>query len=134
MSERSGTPCAERLTIIQVEFIIFNMLTPSKIRAARALLGLSQARLANAAGLSQNALCAIETGQSDPRSSTLKAIRIALEERGAFFSADGGIYEKMQWRGDPPPPEVRRRLMAGLNTARAARNRTLLIDLPEEDQ
>jgi transcriptional regulator with XRE-family HTH domain len=71
------------------------MLTPSLIRAARALLGLTQARLANAAGLSTTGLNNIETGQSDPRASTLKAIQSALEARGAFFSADGGLYERV---------------------------------------
>jgi transcriptional regulator with XRE-family HTH domain len=104
------------------------MLTPSQIRAARALLGLNQARLANAAGLSKTAIVAIETGQSDPRASTLKAIQTALETRGAFFSADGGLYERMQWRGDPPPPEIRKRILSGLNEARRATHRPPLID------
>jgi DNA-binding XRE family transcriptional regulator len=109
------------------------MLTPSQIRAARALLGLNQSRLADAAGLSKTALVAIETGQSDPKTSTLKAIRSALEERGAFFSADGGLYERVNWaNGKPADPEIRRRVVEGLNMARSARNRPLLVD-PEDD-
>ena len=109
------------------------MITPSKIRAARALLGLTQARLAAAAGISAAALIAIERGQSDPRASTLKAIRHALEERGAYFSADGGLHERMQWRDPVPGPELRRKVLAGLNDARTARNRPLLVD-PLEDE
>ena len=105
------------------------MITPSRIRAARALLGLTQARLANAAGLSKTALVAIETGQSDPKASTLKAIRIALEEQGAFFSSDGGLYERVNWaNGKPSDPEIRRRIVEGLNMARSARGNTLLVD------
>jgi DNA-binding XRE family transcriptional regulator len=107
------------------------MITPSQIRAARALLGISQTVLANGSGLSKTALVAIETGQSD--ASTLKAIRSALEAQGAFFGADGGLYERVNWaNGKPSDPEIRRRVVEGLNMARSARNRPLLVD-PEDD-
>jgi transcriptional regulator with XRE-family HTH domain len=109
------------------------MITPQKIRAARALLGLTQARLADAAGLSTTGLNNIETGQSDPKASTLKAIQHALEERGAFFSADGGLYERVNWaNGKPADPEIRRRVVEGMNMARSARNQPLLVDEGED--
>jgi transcriptional regulator with XRE-family HTH domain len=111
------------------------MITPSKIRAARALLGLTQARLAAAAGISAAALIAIERGQSDPRASTLKAIRHALEERGAYFSDDGGLHERVNWaNGKPSDPEIRRRVVEGLNDMRRARGNVLLVDPEDGDQ
>ena len=103
------------------------MLTPAKIRAARALLGLTQARLAAAVGISKTALCAIETGGSDPRSSTLKAIRAALESRGVVFTPDG-VAQRMEWRDPAPDAATKRRIISGLNDARRAQNRAMLID------
>jgi DNA-binding XRE family transcriptional regulator len=61
------------------------MLTPNQIRGARAILGLNQAALAKFAGLSATALNNIESGQSDPKVSTMDAIRRALEAAGARF-------------------------------------------------
>jgi DNA-binding XRE family transcriptional regulator len=61
------------------------MLTPNQIRGARAILGLNQAALAKLAGLSATALNSIESGQSDPKVSTMDAIRRALEATGARF-------------------------------------------------
>jgi predicted transcriptional regulator len=59
---------------------------PRQIRAARALLGMSMAELSKAADISPTGLQAIETGASDPRSSTLDRIRLALEARGIEFT------------------------------------------------
>jgi predicted transcriptional regulator len=62
------------------------MVIPAQIRAARALLGLSQVELAKMAGISPTALVNIETGASDPKTSTLTAIIGALESAGAAFT------------------------------------------------
>jgi transcriptional regulator with XRE-family HTH domain len=59
---------------------------PRQIRAARALIGWSIADLARAAGISATGLQAIEAGKSDPKSSTLDAIRAALEAEGVEFT------------------------------------------------
>ena len=62
------------------------MLTPEQIRGARAMLGLSQAELANRAGISKTGLTNIERGASDPKASTLKAIQRVLEQAGVEFT------------------------------------------------
>ena len=49
------------------------------------MLGLTQADLAKRAGISTTDLNNIESGQADPKVSTLEAILNALEEAGAVF-------------------------------------------------
>lgn len=67
------------------------MITPEQIRGARAMLGMTQTHLARAAGLSTTGLNNIERGASDPKSSTLTAIRTALEAAGVeFITTDRG--------------------------------------------
>jgi transcriptional regulator with XRE-family HTH domain len=61
------------------------MLTPDQIRGARAMLGLTQASLARLAGLSTTGLNNIESGQSDPKVSTMEAVQRALESAGVAF-------------------------------------------------
>ena len=61
------------------------MITTDQIRGARALLGLTQAELAKRAGLSTTGFVNIESGQSDPKVSTMNAIQRALELAGAAF-------------------------------------------------
>ena len=53
------------------------------------MLGLTQADLAKAAGISTTGLNNIERGIADPKASTLRAIQGALEEPGIVFQADG---------------------------------------------
>lgn len=67
---------------------IKDMITPSQIRAARALIGWKQTELATAAGLSEMSVKNIERGSTDPRVSTLEAIRTALEQAGVEFIND----------------------------------------------
>jgi transcriptional regulator with XRE-family HTH domain len=66
------------------------MMDAPQIRAARAMLGLTQAELAKRAKISVTGLNNIESGQSDPRASTLEAIQSALELAGAEFF-DGAV-------------------------------------------
>lgn len=65
------------------------MITPPQIRAGRALLGITQAELAAAAGISTTGLNNIERGVADSKVSTLRAIRAALEAAGVVVLADG---------------------------------------------
>lgn len=65
------------------------MITPAQIRAGRALLGWSQARLAKASGLSLTGFSNIERGAADPKSSTLATIQRVLEAAGIDF-VEGG--------------------------------------------
>lgn len=55
------------------------ILKPSEIRALRAKLGLTQAQLAELAGITQAYIAKIEAGTADPRVSTLEKILKALE-------------------------------------------------------
>jgi transcriptional regulator with XRE-family HTH domain len=66
------------------------MITPQQIRGARAMLGLTQAELAERAGMSKTGLNNIESGASDPKASTLKAIQSALEAAGVEFIPENG--------------------------------------------
>jgi transcriptional regulator with XRE-family HTH domain len=65
------------------------MITPEQIRGARAMLGLTQAELAKNAGISTTGLNNIERGSADPKASTLRAIRAALEAAGIEFTNGG---------------------------------------------
>jgi len=62
-----------------------DMFTPAQLRAARALLGWSREDLAAAAGISVIAIKAFENGDSDPRISTLSALRTAVIKAGVVF-------------------------------------------------
>lgn len=66
------------------------MITPQQIRGARAMLGLTQVSLADAAGISTTALNNIERGAADPKASTLGAIQRALEAAGVEFISENG--------------------------------------------
>ena len=66
------------------------MITPQQIRGARAMLGMTQAALAAAAGISTTALNNIERAAADPKASTLTAIQRALESAGVIFVAENG--------------------------------------------
>jgi transcriptional regulator with XRE-family HTH domain len=65
------------------------MISAEQIRGARALLGMTQAKLAELAGISTTGLNNIERG-SDPKASTLRAITAALEEAGVQFIPENG--------------------------------------------
>lgn len=65
------------------------MLPPAQSRAARALLGWSQADLANASRVSISTIRDYETGKRQPIANNLAAIRTALEVAGVQFVDDG---------------------------------------------
>ena len=67
------------------------MITPSQIRAARALLDWSQVDLAGRADLSKDSIKNIETGQTSPQLQTLLKIKTAFEEAGITFTDDDGV-------------------------------------------
>lgn len=72
------------------------------IRAARAMLRLSQGKLAKSAGISKATLFNSENG-CDCHLSTLRAIKSALENQGIEFFDDGrgGVGVKMKHRAGP---------------------------------
>jgi predicted transcriptional regulator len=67
------------------------VITIPQIRAARALIGWTQADLARASGVSEIAIKNMERGKTDPRMSTLSAIERAFAEAGVMFLESGDI-------------------------------------------
>jgi DNA-binding XRE family transcriptional regulator len=71
------------------------MVEAAQARAARALIGWSQAKLAETAGVPVSTINAFETGAPDPiANEAVDKIRIALETAGAVFipkNGGGGI-------------------------------------------
>lgn len=72
------------------EKVINNDIIPAQIRAARALVGLTQDDLASVSGLPKRTIARIELAEVAPRQSTLSAIRTALEAAGVEFIAENG--------------------------------------------
>ena len=58
------------------------MLRPSEIKATRMKLGLTQARLAELAGVTQAYVAKIEAGDADPKASTLERLSAVLARGG----------------------------------------------------
>jgi predicted transcriptional regulator len=65
------------------------MVTIRQIRAARALLGWSQQKLADKAKLGRQAVARLETGAAEPRPSTVEAVHNALRKAGIEFYSGG---------------------------------------------
>lgn len=68
------------------------------LKAARVRLGLDQAQLAKAAGLTRMTVSAFENGRTSPHDSTHQAIQEALESRGIVFTngdRPGFYYDKV---------------------------------------
>jgi len=66
---------------------VFQVITGSQIRAARAAVGISGATLSESSGVSLRALSKIESfnGLPDARVATLQKLKIALEAAGIEF-------------------------------------------------
>lgn len=64
-------------------------MTAGQMRAARALIEMTQAKLASVSGVSLPTIKRIETG-ADARHSTVNIIRAALEAAGVEFIAENG--------------------------------------------
>ena len=66
-------------------------ITPAQCRAARGLLNISQAQLAELSGVSQRAITNFESESTKPMRANLMAIRMAFEKVGVRFTSDGCI-------------------------------------------
>ena len=64
-------------------------MTPEQCRAARAVAGLSQQALAEAAKVAKGTIIKFEGGKRKPYDRTLADIQAALEARGVQFTEDG---------------------------------------------
>lgn len=60
-----------------------------QIKAARAILGLSQADLCELAGISRATLIDLENDTGDPRRSSIAGVEEAFRKRGIVFTDDG---------------------------------------------
>ena len=67
------------------------MITARQCRAARGLIGYTQAELAEAAGLSKTGLNNFESGKSSIKTSTQGLLKSALENLGVIFTEDEGV-------------------------------------------
>lgn len=65
------------------------MLTGPLCAAARALVEISQTRLAEKVGIPEGVLVDFENGSTDPDAATLQLLKSNLEELGAAFLRDG---------------------------------------------
>jgi predicted transcriptional regulator len=70
--------------------------------AARGLLSMTQAELAEAAGLYQQHVASIEAGTMKPRASTVAKLREAIESRGVEFT--NGDNPGVRLKGDKVMP------------------------------
>jgi transcriptional regulator with XRE-family HTH domain len=64
-------------------------MTPEQCKAARAMAGLSQQALADAAKVAKATIAAFEQGKRKPYDRTLADLQDALEARGVQFTDDG---------------------------------------------
>lgn len=69
----------------------FSLPAPEHVRAARALLALSQADLANAAGVAVSTVADFERGMRTPVPNNAQAIKDAIEVRGISFLPGGPV-------------------------------------------
>jgi DNA-binding XRE family transcriptional regulator len=75
-------------------------ITPAQCRAARGLVEMDQAALANAANVSRNTIVSFEKGQRTPGANNLAAIRSALEAAGVIFIDSNGNGPGVRLRKD----------------------------------
>lgn len=65
-------------------------MTPSQCRAARALVAMSQDRLADASGVAKRTIASFEKEERQPYDRTIAALRAALETAGVEFIPENG--------------------------------------------
>lgn len=64
-------------------------ITGKHVAAARALLGITQAELAEWSSVAESTIMRFETGKHEPRGATVELLRRVLEDRGMEF-VNGG--------------------------------------------
>lgn len=67
------------------------LISPAQCRGARGMVAMSQAELANLAGVSPALICNFESGRRRPGLKRLRALRVALEYEGIIFIDDGPL-------------------------------------------
>jgi transcriptional regulator with XRE-family HTH domain len=74
-------------------------ISPAQVRAARALLGMTQGQLAKAAGLGLSTVVDFEKGRRQVSDETVEAIRKALERAGLELIHENGGGEGVRRKG-----------------------------------
>lgn len=69
----------------------------SQIAAARELLKITQAELAEAAGVGMRTVVRFETGDAEPHAANLDKIRAELERRGIEFTNGTGMGVRLEF-------------------------------------
>lgn len=90
-------------------------MTPATCRAARALIGLSQAGFAGRVGVTPLSIRNYEAGKSDPAHSTWQRMKTVLERAGVVFIDEGD--------GMGPGARLRAQVKQNLDEARQAHRR-----------
>lgn len=72
-------------------------MTPGQLRAARALLGISQWELARDAGLATSTIADFERGRRELSSASGDALLSTFREKGIYFTT--GVGERSEDRG-----------------------------------
>lgn len=75
-------------------YIVYMSITPSQIRAARALQNWSQADLARRSGLATPSIANIELGKQQPSLKTLELLVHCFEDSGIEFTPHDGVQRK----------------------------------------
>jgi len=72
-------------------------MTPEQCKAARALLKIDQSELAKRSGIARATIIDFEKGTRRPRTTTLDALRTALQKSGIEFLNDGveGVFREL---------------------------------------
>ncbi len=70
------------------------MISPTQMRAARAILDYSQGQVAEQIGIAANTLSKIESGQTDPSGSRIQEIQSFYELNGIEFTQNDGVQRK----------------------------------------
>jgi transcriptional regulator with XRE-family HTH domain len=70
------------------------MITPAQSRAARGLIGWSQAQLAAESNVGLSTVRNFERGRSNPTRNNLATMRRALEDAGVEFTERNGVRER----------------------------------------
>jgi transcriptional regulator with XRE-family HTH domain len=93
------------------------LITSRQIRAARGLIGWSQAQLAKAAGISRSTIAAIEGDTANPSADMLSKIRAVLEGEQVEFTTQEGVRLREPTIHYDNNPGANRRLLADVYTA-----------------
>jgi transcriptional regulator with XRE-family HTH domain len=73
------------------------MITPTQMRAARAILDISQGEAAKLLGIAPNTLSKIESGQADPPASRIDEIQKIYEAQGIEFTEGDGARRRQSY-------------------------------------